>query len=286
MARGRRQSEVAPRGRAEGAESMHRPVLAVCASSQEHSDQALELAGRLDLPLVPVSSSASECDYAQVLLSVTNDGLLLQETGRNAPGPVAIDFGGNAMRHRRRGGHNELLGKAVGINRKSSLTVIDATAGLGRDAFVLADLGCRLVLCEREPILVAMLQSALACAQSSEDDWIAEVTARMQLLPGDVLSQPRENLLEADVIYLDPMFPKRDKQAAVKKEMALFQRILPPDDDPEMGSTLFDLAISLAPARVVVKRPRKAPTLTSALPSHALQGKAVRYDVYVLRALS
>ena len=92
-------------------------------------------------------------------------------------------FGRKAMRHRRRGGHNELLGKAVGVGRKPSLYIIDATAGLGRDAFVLADLGCRVALREREPILVAMLQSALQRAQSSADDWIAQVTARMHLLP-------------------------------------------------------------------------------------------------------
>ena len=286
MARSPRQSGVARRALAADTESMDRPALALCADSPGHFDEALELSNRLGLPLVPEPGPAVDSIDVQFVLSVTNDGLLLQETGRNAPGPVGIAFGSKAMRHRRRGGHNELLGKAVGIGRKPTLSVIDATAGLGRDAFVLADLGCRVLLCEREPILVAMLQSALQRAQSSADEWIAAVTMRMQLLPGDVLSQPTESLQGADVIYLDPMFPKRDKQAAVKKEMALFQRILPAIDDPQASASLFERAISLAPARVVVKRPRKAPTLTSAMPSHAVQGKAVRYDVYVLRALS
>ncbi|MEP1472760.1 MAG: class I SAM-dependent methyltransferase [Halieaceae bacterium] len=286
MARGRRHSEVARRGTAVDIDSIESPLLAIYAEAPELSDQALELSKQLGLPLVSGAAKAVDCADAQVVLSVTEHGLLLRETGRNAPGPVAIEFGSKAMRHRRRGGHNELLGKAVGVGRKPTLKVIDATAGLGRDAFVLADLGCRVVLCEREPILVAMLQSALHRAQFSADDWLAEVTARMQLLPGDMLSQPSENLQGADVIYLDPMFPKRDKQAAVKKEMALFQRILPAIDDRVAGASLFDRAMSLEPARVVVKRPRKAPTLTSAVPSHVVQGKAVRYDVYVLKALS
>ena len=260
--------------------------LAVCASTPDQAEQALALATRLDLPLLSAATAAVDCTSFSALMMVTDQGPLLQQTGRNAPGPVQIDFGGKAMRHRRRGGHNELLGKAVGIGRKSGLHVIDATAGLGRDAFVLADLGCQVVLCEREPILVAMLQSALERAASSADAWLCEVTARMRLQPGDVLQQPVASLHGADIVYLDPMFPRRDKAAAVKKEMALFQRILPATCDLVDGAALFDWAASLEPARIVIKRPRKAATLTDRPPSHALSGKAVRYDVYVLKAIA
>ena len=69
------------------------------------------------------------------------------------------------MRHRRRGGQNELLGKAVGVGKKPALAVLDATAGLGRDSFVLADLGCSVTLAEREPVVLALLADGLERAR-------------------------------------------------------------------------------------------------------------------------
>ena len=103
---------------------------------------------------------------------------------------------------------------------------------------------------------------------------------RMQLVSADS-SQYLEDLEEAecpDVIYLDPMFPERKKSAAVKKEMQLFHRLIGPDSD---ASRLFDSAIAKARNRVVVKRPRIAPAITGRAPSHTLEGKRNRYDVYL-----
>lgn len=246
---------------------------------------AEQYSARLGLPLLTAATAPETCEPYPALLIVTANGLALQQTGRRAPGPVSVDFGSSAMRHRRRAGHNELLGKAVGVGRKPSLQVVDGTAGLGRDAFVLADLGCQVVLCEREPVLAAMLESALAQASASPDDWLSGVARRMSFIEGDATEQAPDVFLSTDVIYLDPMFPPRDKQAAVKKEMALFQRILPATADDRDNPALLDWALSLSPARVVVKRPRKAPTLDQRQPSHFVSGKSVRFDVYVLRGL-
>lgn len=259
--------------------------LAVCAQSPVELALAEQLSARLALPLLPEETSPEACEGYRAMLIVTADGLVLQQTGRKAPGPVSVDFGGSAMRHRRRGGHNELLGKAVGVGRKPSLHVVDGTAGLGRDAFVLADLGCHVVLCEREPVLAVMLESALARAIASPDEWLSGVARRMSLLEGDATRQAPDTLPRTDVVYLDPMFPHRDKQAAVKKEMALFQHILPATADDRDNPALLDWALSLAPARVVVKRARKAPTLDQRQPSHVISGKSVRFDVYVQRGL-
>ncbi len=89
------------------------------------------------------------------------------------------------MRHRSRSGTSELLGKAVGRGKKSLLRILDATAGLGRDAFVLADLGCEVDLCEREPVVVELLRSGLDRAAGNDDPWLAGVMQRMRLYPGD-----------------------------------------------------------------------------------------------------
>ena len=55
----------------------------------------------------------------------------------------------------------KLLPKAVGIKGSELPSVIDATAGLGRDAFVLASIGCQVRLVERHPVVYLLLQDGL-----------------------------------------------------------------------------------------------------------------------------
>ena len=99
------------------------------------------------------------------------------------------------------------------------------------------------------------------------------------------LSLAESFLAGVDVICLDPMFPQRDKSAAVKKEMVLFQALLETDASPDAADQLLAWALLQDVARVVVKRPVRAPHLGETQPSHAVSGKAVRFDVYVKRAL-
>ena len=246
---------------------------------------AQRLAHQLQLALLPPAVDPGTLDRLFAVLLVSDHRVALQQCGRKAPGAVSVDFGSGGMRHRRRGGNNEDLGKAVGVTRRDNLLVLDATAGLGRDSFVLADMGCRVRLCEREPLVALLLQSGLEAAQRSEDDWLRTVSARMQLVPGDATRLPESTLEGVDVIYLDPMFPQRTQSAAVKKEMALLQQVLPSQDHEVQPETLLRWALNQSVARIVLKRPRKAPLLDDAKPSHSLQGKSVRFDVFVKRAL-
>jgi 16S rRNA (guanine1516-N2)-methyltransferase len=244
------------------------------------------LSHRLGLPVLSSGTDPVSCDNFDALLILGADGLSLQRTGRKAPGPVSVDFGSASMRHRRGAGHNELLGKAVGVGSKAQPPVLDATAGLGRDSFVLADLGCQVVMCEREPLIAALLRSGLERAGSSGDPWLRAVASRMELCEGEVRDLPVARLAGLEVIYLDPMFPARDKRAAVKKEMALFQLLLGElcaDTDSE---DLLHWAMQQDVARVVVKRPVRGASLGGVSPSHAIAGKSVRYDVYVKRKLA
>jgi 16S rRNA (guanine1516-N2)-methyltransferase len=240
------------------------------------------LAEQLALPLCQTGTDVRDYVSAQLLLICSAQEIVLQQTGRAAPGPIAVEFGSAAMRHRRRGGHNELLGKAVGLSRKPGIAVLDATAGLGRDSFILADLGCRVRLCERNDLVFQMLASGLNKAAKSSDEWLRAVVQRMSLVSGDVREIAASELHATQVIYLDPMFPQRGKRAKVKKEMALFHQLLGAGED---SGELLVWALQQEVARVVVKRPPKAPELTGCSPSHVIAGKAVRYDVYVLRGL-
>jgi 16S rRNA (guanine1516-N2)-methyltransferase len=161
-------------------------------------------------------------------------------------------------------------------------TVLDATAGLGRDAFVLAALGCEVTLIERHPLVAALLEDGLR--RASADSATAAIAARMRLREGDAIALMRDWSGDApQVVYLDPMFPPRDKSALVKKEMRVFRPLVGDDGD---APALLTAALSLASHRVVVKRPRKALALSigGIVPGYALEGKSSRFDVYPKRA--
>lgn len=193
---------------------------------------------------------------------------------------VRVDFAGGANDHRRRfgGGKGQDIAKAVGVTSYLP-TVLDATAGLGRDSFVLASLGCRVLACERHPVVAALLQDGLRRASLVPD--VSDVSERITLHFGAAHALLEQDLAEQpDVIYLDPMFEHDPKQkAAVKKDMQAFRDVVGQDTDT---AELLELALQQARCRVVVKRARKAEPLGGKPPSHSLTGKANRFDVYAL----
>ena len=211
-------------------------------------------------------------------LVLTAERLELRTLGPKAPGPVYADFVGGKVgyRHRHGGGRGQPIAKAVGLKKGATPTVLDATAGLGRDAFVLASLGCEVTMIERSPIVAALLRDALARAELHGDT--AEVTARMRLIEGDAVNEMDSLAGRYDVVHLDPMYPHRDKSALVKKEMRLFRDLVGEDPDADR---LLEAALACAAKRVVVKRPRNAPPLADRKPSYTVESKTTRYDVYV-----
>ncbi len=190
---------------------------------------------------------------------------------------VTAQFDSAAMQHRRKGGHNEMLGRAVGLKADRKPLIWDATGGLGRDAFVLADLGCQVMLCERVPVLAWLLDQAVKAAAVSGADQVREAADRMSVLAGDSKTL---RATAGAVIYLDPMFPERKKAAAVKKEAAMLQHLADQVDD---GEALWQWAWDQPVERIVVKRPLRAPILGHCRPAHSLRGKSVRFDVFTRR---
>lgn len=197
--------------------------------------------------------------------------------------PVYVEFSAGKADHRRKfgGGKNQLIAKAVGLAAaKKKLTILDATAGLGRDSFVLASLGCNVTMTERSPILAAMLEDGLNRGKDHRE--IKEIIERLSLFNGDVLK-----LLSTgrhfDVIYLDPMYPERKKSASVKKEMRLLQQLVGSDTDAD---SLLKPALECAVNRVVVKRPKGAPYLEGQNPNLSLSSAGTRFDIYTLSKIS
>lgn len=180
------------------------------------------------------------------------------------------------MHHRRKhgGSYGQAVAKACGLKPSKNLRIIDATAGLGNDAFVLATLGAQVHLIERNPDIGRALTAALEAAKL--DDEVAEIVARMSLTVGDAkLIIP--TLEPADIITLDPMFPHRQKSSLVKKPLRDLREIVGDDFD---NDGLLEVALSHA-KRVVVKRPKGAPDLSDRKPNYRLTGKSSRFDVYI-----
>ncbi|TBV00088.1 class I SAM-dependent methyltransferase [Stutzerimonas kirkiae] len=251
------------------------PRIRVEALAPHCFDQARAWADRLGL-----SFSQENADFA---LQLGDDGLQLLELGPQAPGAVRVDFVEGAVAHRRQfgGGSGQMIAKAVGIAPGVRPRVLDATAGLGRDAFVLASLGCQVLMIERQPLIAALLEDGLVRASRATE--VQDIVQRMALLQGNAIELMRGWGEDApQVIYLDPMFPHRDKSALVKKEMRLFRPFVGDDLD---APALLAEALRLASHRVVVKRPRKAPALEGAEPSYRLEGKSSRYDIYARKSL-
>lgn len=178
--------------------------------------------------------------------------------------------------------HRELLVRAAkvkGLDRVAR--AIDATAGLGEDALLLAAAGFQVRLYESNATIAALLRDALARAAVAPQ--LVQAVSRMELFEADSVVALRDSAGWPDVVLLDPMFPEKRKSAAVKKKLQLLQKLEQPCEDE---SALLDAAFSACPRKVVVKRPAKGPNLAGRAPSYALSGKAVRYDCYTVRASS
>ena len=250
-------------------------ILGVAVVAASNTDEcAAALAAQLELPLV--SSPQTLPDDCALYLSYRDDRLQLFPSDPKQSGPVCVDFANHAAAYRLQSG-GELVVKAVQGRSKGVLNVIDATAGLGRDSFVLAAHACDVVMFERNAVVAALLADGLARARLSSN---ADVVSRMRLLAGDarVFFSDASREPVPDVIYLDPMFAHNEKTALVKKEMRLFRQLL--EDEQSDETQLFSAARACARLRMVVKRALKAPYLADVEPAYSLAGKAIRFDVY------
>jgi 16S rRNA (guanine1516-N2)-methyltransferase len=172
--------------------------------------------------------------------------------------------------------HRELLVRAARVRGVDAPTAVDATAGLGEDALLLAAAGFAVTLCERDPVIAALLADTLLRAR--EDERLSKVAARMRLVEGDAIETLAALDEAPDVVFLDPMFPERRRRASTNKKLQLFQVLERPCEDED---ALMAAALAAHPRKVVVKRPLKGPHLAGVKPSSSLAGKVVRYDVIV-----
>ena len=211
-------------------------------------------------------------EHGLALVSIKADGTIGREE-------LYIDFlhGKNRFRHLNNCTTKQPLAKAAGIKPGFRPTIFDATAGLGGDGFVLACLGCNITLCERSPILHALLENGLERAEY--DEAINKIiTNNMKLIYGNATDILSREPTQYHTIYMDPMYPHRTKSALNKKEMRVIRSLVGDDDDSEL---LLQAALLRAENRVVVKRPKGAPVVGKRKPNHEITMKNSRYDVYL-----
>ncbi|HFB66155.1 MAG TPA: hypothetical protein ENJ60_11525 [Aeromonadales bacterium] len=217
-------------------------------------------------------------DAAELIVERLTDRWQLRGNFEGAPGVVSIDFCDDKTlwRLKNPGTGKQPLASAIGIKKSHRPTVLDCTAGLGKDAFLLATLGSQVYLTERHPVVHLLLEDGLTRAQQHPS--LAPIFKHNMQLTGDTLDDARAKLPEApDVIYMDPMYPKphHKKTAQVKKEMQLLRYLVGPDDDADQW---LQKARNWS-EKVVVKRPNWAEPLATDIHS-SVKGKNHRYDIY------
>ena len=241
----------------------------VCADP-EQMEAARSLATRLGLPL-----TESAPDDGTPVLVLDGGGLSLRRGALSVRG----DFAHMLPRLRTQNLRGELLVRAAkGRGAERALRVVDATAGLGEDALLLAAAGHTVRLFEQNPVIAAMLRDALE--RAARDPALSAVVGRMQLTEGDSVAGLRALDTPPDVVVLDPMFPERKKSGLIGKKLQLLQVLERPCADEE---ALLQAAIDAAPAKIIIKRPLKGAYLAGRKPGYSLTGKAIRYDVIALR---
>lgn len=263
-------------------------VLFRCASDQRphHAAlvQRLGLAWEEDAPAAAGSTAAPGATH---VLEAGPLGLCLHgpASADSTATATRVDFLDPALLYRlRTSGKRQGLGQALGLHRHPAPLVLDATAGLGRDALLMAHLGCEVLMLERSPLVHALLEDGLARALAAGDEpLLSAALPRLRLQHGEarhwLAAVLRGEQPQPDVVYLDPMFPPRNKSAKVKKDMALLQELLGAEED---FPSLLQAACAAARLRVVVKRPGHRPDLTLPPPTFTVPGKTAQFEVYEL----
>jgi 16S rRNA (guanine1516-N2)-methyltransferase len=248
--------------------------------SQHRRQQAVDFCLLNGLPLVKTKS-----DEYDMLMIFHDD--MIELFDRQLSTTIAIDFIKGALAHRQQfgGGRGQAIAKAMGLKSGVTPKILDTTAGLGGDAFVLASLGCPITLLERSPVIAKLLEDAIERASLSESFQTIKQQgfSLINIDANDYITQQMAaNSARPDVIYIDPMYPERKKSALVKKDMQILQRLHVKDEKPEI---LLDNALNFARKRVVVKRPIHAENLGQRTPSTCVKSKKTRYDIYALEKM-
>ncbi len=224
-------------------------------------------------------------DTYELQLLFHDDLIELFDTRLNTA--ISVDFLRGTLAHRQQfgGGRGQAISKAMGLKSGITPSILDTTAGLAGDAFVLATLGCPVTMIERSPIIYCLIENALERASLNEN-FQTILNQGFHVINQDSNAYISEQRVtdndRPDVIYIDPMYPDRKKSALVKKDMQVLQRLHGIDDNT---AELLDNALQYARKRVVVKRPLQAEPISKKKPNTCIKSKKTRYDIYTIEKM-
>lgn len=162
--------------------------------------------------------------------------------------------------------------------KDDSPRAVDATAGMGEDSILLAAAGYDVTMYEQNAVIAALLKDAMRRAK--KNPVLKDIVSRMKLIEGNSINLMKELTFTPDVIYLDPMFPARQKTGLVNKKLQLIQKLeMPCYEEKE----LLEAAINIQPSKIIIKRPLKGAFLAEREPDYSVKGKAIRYDCIMCR---
>lgn len=224
------------------------------------------------MPKASHDSTTKTPDFRGFSFALQERGGRLELSALHHPqyGPVFADWLSTEVKRRIAGGKKQLLARALGLNKKTDLRILDATGGLGRDAWTLAALGAQVTLCERNEVVFKLLSDAHRRAAEAAP----ETAQRLTLIHADARRLMKQDW---DAIHLDPMFPHEGKTALPSKELQVLRELC--GDDSDAHALLAD-ALPAA-ARIAVKRPLTAPCLANLKPQLTLKATQMRYDIYL-----
>lgn len=241
---------------------------------------ARELARELNLPLFKLGEVVD--DAYEFRLKVSETGLELISVNTESPGTLMVDFEHPTLSYRVRNQvERQMIIRAIGKKGGVLPSVLDATAGLGKDAFLLASAGYEITMLEQNAVVHALLRDGMSRARVSEDENIRCAIEAMKLL-NTSLADFASTRPKFEVVYLDPMFPTRRKSARVKKEMFFLQKYFATIENENDNAKMMVDAFAIATRRVVVKRPLRAPNIDYRNPTFRLTGRSSRFDVYAI----
>lgn len=238
-----------------------------------YEEKAVNLSKKLDIELRFKSDDIDMMDENNMFLMLDEEGLSLIKEGLTIRG----DFLAMKKRLNAANLQHEMLVKVSKLkNVTTTPLAIDATAGLGEDSILLAASGYEVKMFERDKYIAALLEDAME--RASQDEVLGPIVDRMELVHGDSIEAMESGKIAADIVYLDPMFPARNKSGLIKKKFQLLQQLESPCEE---GERLVKAALSLKPKKVIIKRPLKGEYLAGIKPNHSVSGRAIRYDCLV-----
>lgn len=250
--------------------------IAVLATQGEFSLLEQSLAKSLDIECLCEADLKQEDIY--FFFRFTRSGLELCESGNSTAKPTKIDFDDPRLLQRANDGiKQQNLIKSLGLKKKPNPKVMDAMAGLGTDAFLMASAGCHVQMIERSALIHALLKDGL--------DRLTESSGAIahKLVLGASSREFLDVSIESsdiDIVYLDPMYAQEKRKSKAKRDMSRLHALLGTENNER---ELLAHACSIAHRRVVVKRPKHAPDFAGKAADISFKGSSARFDVYLIQ---